>query len=56
MRNENVRKFTVSSLYLAIAVILIVGASVIPGFDLTLLAVDIAYAFVDPRIKARYSK
>ena len=39
MRNENVRKFTVSSLYLAIAVILIVGASVIPGFDLTLLAV-----------------
>ena len=39
MRNENIRKFTVSSLYLAIAVILILGDSVIPGFDLTLLAV-----------------
>lgn len=39
MRNENVRKFTVSSLYLAIEVVLIIGASVIPGFDLTLLAV-----------------
>ena len=24
--------------------------------NLTLLVVDIAYAFVDPRIKARYSK
>ncbi len=39
MEQNNLRKFTISSLYLAIAVILIIGASVIPGLDLTLLAV-----------------
>lgn len=39
MQNKNLRKFTISSLYLALIVMLILGASVIPGFDLTLLAV-----------------
>ena len=39
MGHENVRRFTISSLYLAIIVILIVAAAVVPGFDLTCLAV-----------------
>ena len=39
MKEDNLRRFTISSLYLAISVILILGACVIPGFDLTLLAV-----------------